>query len=94
MRHEQHPFSLSAFHWRNGESSCFAAAPKVTTGQAPKKDHPLRTGKTVTACNAFTGAGGQIDPGKPAKTYNIKGLAKLPVCSEFRLPGSKRDRTT
>jgi len=84
--------ALAAFNWR-GEQSIFAAAPKKAKSKPPAKDHPLRTGKTLTVCNAFAGAGGQIDPGKPPKTYNIKGLAALPICSEFQLPGSRRDRS-
>ena len=86
--------TTSPFDWeKNRLPSIFAAAPKLAPSKPPAKDHPLRTGKSVTACNAFAGAGGQINTGKPPKTYNIKGLAALPICSEFKLPGSRRDRS-
>lgn len=84
--------AISDFHWKTGEPSELTKAlgrtqtapkkpaPPITCSKKPA--HALRKASTG---NAFTGAGGQIKPGKSAAVYKTNGLVK-PKNSGFDIP--------
>lgn len=78
--------ALSAFHWRGVPSQIGKDFIKTGGTGAPAKDHPLRNGKAKRSTdNAFTGAGGQIKPGKPPAVYKKNGLV-TPDNNGFSIP--------
>ena len=80
----------SPFLWRTGESSEITKAlgrtqtapkapgPQITYSKKPEHNHR-------STSNAFTGAGGQIKPCKPAAVYKKNGLVK-PDNNGFSIP--------
>lgn len=78
--------TLSAFHWQGTPSVIGKTLTKTQTAPktAPKPITYSKKQKLSTG-NAFTGAGGQIKPGKPATVYKTNGLVQ-PKNSGFDIP--------